>query len=247
MLNFQVLRIREVLDLEETLHLTDTFGGQVHYLVLFIDNKVTGFLSFDTHNGIHFGQIFHILTANHLTCQNITGFIQLRGFTALSGNNQRCSCFINQDRVNFIDDCVMQISKHQLLLIDHHVITQIIETKFVVGNIGNVAVVCGSSLFRLHVVQNHTNRQSKKFMYLAHHLSITLCQIVIDSYYMNSFSFQSVQISRRGTYKRFTFTGFHLSDTSLVQNNSTHQLNAEMLHIQYTFCSFTHSSKSFRQ
>ena len=74
----------------------------------------------------------------------------------------------------------MQSALHQLLLIDYHVVTQIIETKLIVCHVGNVTVIGIPALIVRHLVQNHADFQSQEFMNLSHTLRVTLCQIVID-------------------------------------------------------------------
>ena len=71
---------------------------------------------------------------------------RLGGFAALSGNNQRCSCLVEQDRVDLVDDTVSKLSLYELLSVDHHVVTQVIETKFVVGDVGDVACILLAAL-----------------------------------------------------------------------------------------------------
>ena len=39
----------------------------------------------------------------------------------------------------------MQITLYELFLVDYHVVTQVIETKLVICNICNVAVISGTS------------------------------------------------------------------------------------------------------
>ena len=90
----------------------------------------------------------------------------------------------------------MQISLNELFFINNHVITQIIETVLVVGDVSDIAVILFTSLFTVHGIQYTSNGQTKKLMDFSHPLRISTCQIIIDRYYMNSFSFQSVQICR---------------------------------------------------
>ena len=84
-------------------------------------------------------------------------------------------------------------------------------------------------------------------MDFTHPLSISFCQVIVDAYDMHAFSFQRIQISRTGRNQRLTFTGSHLSDTSLMQNNTTDQLYPVMLHIQHTLSRLTHCSKCLRK
>ena len=141
----------------------------------------------------------------------------------------------------------MKISLYKLLFIDNHVITKIIKSKFIIGYISDVRTICSTALFRLHVIQYNTYGQPQELMYFAHPLSITLCQIVIDCNDVHALAFQGIQICRQCGYQCLTFTCLHLSNTSLMQDNTTDQLYPVMLHTQYTLGSFTYSGKSLRQ
>ena len=82
-------------------------------------------------------------------------------------------------------------------------------------------------------------------MYLSHPLSITLCQIVVDSYDMNTLSFECIQICRKCRNQCLTFTSTHLRDTSLMQQDTTDQLHAVMFHMKNTVCCLTDNGKCF--
>ena len=246
-LDLQVLRICEVINMEESLNLLHTCCGQVDDLILFIDDKVSGLFLYHTHNSIHLGQFLYIITALHLTCQQITHLVQRCGLAALSGNDQRGSRFIDQYGVHLIDDGIMQSTQNQLFLVNNHVITQIIKSQFVVGNISDITLVSFLSLLGGHAVQYHADLQSQELMYLTHPLRITLRQIVIDGNDMDALAFQSIQISRKGRHQRLTFTGTHLCDTSLMQDDTTDQLYSVVLHVQNTLCSLSYGCISLRK
>ena len=152
MLDFQIFRIRQVLDLEEALHLGNALCSQVHHLVLLVHDEVSGLLPLHAHDGIHLGKLFHVLAAGKLFRQNVARLVKFRGFAALPGYNQRGSRLVDQHRVHLVDDGVMEISEHKLFLVDHHIVAQIIETQLVVGHIGNVAVVCLPALLGFHII-----------------------------------------------------------------------------------------------
>ena len=71
-------------------------------------------------------------------------------------------------------------------------------------------------------------------MHSAHPGGISGGQVIIDRYHVDSLAFQSVQISRKRGHQCLTFTCFHFSDTSLMQDNTADQLHPEGLHIQYS-------------
>ena len=151
-LDLQILRIRQIFNLEEALHPGHTLCGQVHYLILFIDNKVTRLLTFHTHDGIHLGQLFHVLATGQLSGQNVAGLIQLRGLAALPGNDQRCAGFVDQDGVHLVDDGIVQVPEHQLFLVDDHIVTQVIEPQFIIGHISDITIIGFPTLVGFHVV-----------------------------------------------------------------------------------------------
>ncbi len=68
-------------------------------------------------------------------------------------------------------------------------------------------------------------------MHLSHPFRITLCEVIVHGNDMYPSSFQCIQISRERGYKGLTFTGLHLRDTSLMENNAADQLYPVMLHV----------------
>ena len=157
MLDFQILRVSQILNLEEPFHFCNTLCRKVHDLVLLIDNKVASLLTLNTHDRVNLGKFFHVLPAGKLSGQNITGLIQLRGLAALSGYNERCTRFVDKHRIHLVDDGVMQVSEDKLFFIDNHIITQIVKTKLIVGHICDITVICLSALIRLHIIQDNTH------------------------------------------------------------------------------------------
>ena len=62
-LYLNILRIGKVVDLKEFFYLGYTLSRKCYELILFVNDKITRLFSFDTHDGIHLGQVFHVLTA----------------------------------------------------------------------------------------------------------------------------------------------------------------------------------------
>ena len=141
----------------------------------------------------------------------------------------------------------MQIPLYELFLVNNHVVTQIIKTKLVVRHICNVAVIGCASFIVLVTVQDYAYGQSEEFVYLSHPLRITLRQIVVDRYDMNTLPFECIQICRKCRNQCLTFTGTHLRDTSLMQQDTTDQLHTVMLHMKNTVSGFADNRKCFRK
>ena len=247
MLDLQVLRIRQIFNMEELLDFFDAFFRQVYHFILFIDHKVAGLLDVLAHNGVHLGKFAGGFAPLQLSGQNVADLVQLGGLSALSGNNQGRPGFVDQHRVHLIDDGVVQIPQHHLLFVDRHVVPQVVKSQFVVGHIGNVAVICLFALLGIHGVQHHAYGQTQEFMDLSHPLRVTLGQIVVDRNDVHAFAGQGVQIRRRRGNQRLSFTGLHLGDTSLMQHDAADQLYGIMLHIQRSSGRFPHRGKRLRQ
>ena len=107
MLDLKILRICKILNLEEFLDLLHTCSRKIYDLVLLIDDKVSCLLLLNAHDKVHLGHLRNILTALHLSCQYVTDFVKLRGLAALSGNDKRCSCLINQHGIDLINNGIM--------------------------------------------------------------------------------------------------------------------------------------------
>ena len=155
-LDLQVLRIREVLNMEELLYLMDALLCEVDGLLLLVDDEVTGFLDLLAEDRIEFTELCGLLTTLKLTGQHIADLIELRGLSGLPGNDERCTCFIDQDGIDLIDDAVVKATKYLLVLINRHVITEVVETELVIRDIGDITVIGSLTLLGGHGVQYHT-------------------------------------------------------------------------------------------
>ena len=64
---------------------------------------------------------------------------------------------------------------------------------------------------------------------------------------MHTFTLQGIQVRGKSSYQSFTFTGSHLCNTTLVENNTTDKLYAEMLHAQNTLAGLTDNCECLRK
>ncbi len=150
------------------LDLPDPFLGQGHYISLFIDNIVI----LVNQAGNKFGD----------------AHIEVGRFVAFPGNNQRGTGLIDQDRVDFVDDGVIEGTLNHVIGRHHHIVTQVIETQFVIGAKGNVAGISGFALGVGQVVDDQAYRQAAEFIYRSHPSGITAGQVVIDGNDVDAFT-----------------------------------------------------------
>ena len=151
-LNLQVLRVGQVLDVEEILHLLHAVLGQVYHLILLIHHEVAGLLNVLAHDGVDLGELLGDGALLQLAGQNVADLVQLGGLAALSGNDQGRSRLVDQYGVNLVDDAVVQLAQNQLLFVNGHVVAQVVESQLVVRHIGDVAGICLSAVIGIHII-----------------------------------------------------------------------------------------------
>ena len=246
-LDLKVLRVREVVQMEKSFHLGNALRRQIDNLVFLVDDEIAGLFLLNAHDGINLGKVLHVLAAGHLLGENIAGFIDLCGFIRLAGNNKRRACLINQDRVNLIDNRVMQAPQNQLVLVDGHVVTQIVKAQLVVRHIGDVAGIGSLPLLGGHLVKDNAAGQPHKAIYLPHPLCVALREIIVHRNDHGAFAFKCVQIRRKRRNKRLAFAGLHLRDSTLMKNNAADQLHAERFHSDRALRALPDSRKSLRE
>ena len=67
------------------------------------------------------------------------------------------------------------------LLVDGHVVPQVVEAELVVGAVGDVGGIGGLALGRAdHAVDDQAHRQAQEAVDLAHPLAVALGQVVVD-------------------------------------------------------------------
>ena len=58
-----------------------------------------------------------------------------------AGNNKWCTRIIYQHTIHLIHHCKVVFALHHLIRVVHHIITQVVETEFVVGSVGDISEI----------------------------------------------------------------------------------------------------------
>ena len=232
---------------------------------MFVDDEITigfPFLIFHTFRTAAF-QLFHD------ACE---GAVIIRWSIRTAGNDQRSTSFIYQDVVHFVDDGEVQAAfLHHLLRRIHHIVPQIIETKFIVGAIGNIAVVCflsadgfeeleaviigcviGIETIRTGIttgagILNHRCTQTQNVINRPHALQTYFAEIIVGRHQMRAFSGQGIQEQRQGSHEGLSLTGFHFRDFARMQDHPADQLDVIMTQADGSYGCLTHQGKCFHQ
>ena len=149
-----------------------------------------------------------------------------------SGYNQRRTGIVNQHGVHLVDYGVMVLALHKVVLVDGHVVTQVVETELVVGsecNVRTVSCAAGSGVGLMLVDAVHS--QAVELVQRPHPLGVTLGQVVVDRHHMHSLACQRIEKYGEGRHQGLSLTGGHLGYLSLMQDDTSDELHVIVDHV----------------
>ena len=141
------------------------------------------------------------------------------------GNDERRPGFVDEDRVHLIDDGVVVAALHQFGQRPGHVVAQVIETKLVIGAVGDVGGVGLAPGRRRHAGQDAAHAQPQEPVDATHPLGVTFGEVVVDRHDVHAIASQRIEVRRQGGDQRLALTGAHLGDVAPVQCRPAHDLH----------------------
>ena len=235
-----VLGIAQVLQMEELLGLLNAAGGEGHGLGLLIHDVV----------GIQLG-IFLLLgvglhdgEALQLTDEDLRHVIHLGGLIALTGDDEGGTSLVDQDGVHLVHDGEVVLALHQLVGVDGHIVAEIVKAHLVVGTVGYVSQICLLTLGLVHVVDNETHLEAEETVHLTHPLAVALGKVIVDGDDMDTLAAQCVKVGGEGSHQRLTFTGLHLGDAALMEDDAADELHRVGAHAQHAVGCLADGGKS---
>ena len=123
---------------------------------------------------------------------------------------------------------------YQIFRATCHIITKVVETEFVVSTESNIGHISFTTSVRVRLMLIDTiYAQSVEHIKRAHPFRVTLSQIIVDSYHMNTVSCQGIQEYRQGSHQSLTFTSRHFGNLTLMQYDTTKQLYIVVYHVPF--------------
>src|SRR5262249_16415230 len=150
----------------------------------------------------------------------ICGVILLSGLFGRSGDNQGGTRFIDQYRIDFVDDRVEMPPLYEGRRIELHVVAEIVKTELVIRAVDDVAIIGLLALEVVHIMLNAADCQSEKPVDLTHPFSIALCQVVVDSDNMDALAGEGIQVGGESRHERLAFSRFHSRNHSAMPHPS---------------------------
>ena len=146
-------------------------------------------------------------------------FVTLRHRT---GNNQRRTCIVNQDRIDLIDNGIIMLALYQVFRTNRHIITQVIEAELVIGTKCNVCHISTAAGFRVGLMLiDAIHTQAMEHIQRTHPFRVTLSQVIINGYDMHTVSGQRIEEYRKRSHQGLTFTCRHFGNLALMQYDTT--------------------------
>ena len=164
-----------------------------------------------------------------------------------AGDDQRRARLVDQDRIDLVDDRVMERPMDHVLEPELHVVAEIVEAELVVGAVGDVAEIGLLALVVVEVVHDAADAHTEQAVDLPHPLGVALGQVVVDRDDVHALAGQRVEIDRQGRDQRLAFAGLHLGDHAAMQHDPAHQLHVEMALAQRALRRFAHGREGLDQ
>ena len=214
-------RVVEIRDAEQTLDLLNAFFGRHDGLLLFI-HLVVDVATERTHDG---GELV----------------VQLGDVSRRPGNNQRRARFVDQDRVDLVDNRVVVAALDHVFTSPRHVVAKVVKTEFRVGAVGHVALVRLALLLEIgQVGTDAPDRKTQEAVQLTHPVRVARGEVVIHRHHVHAVASEGVQVHGQGRHERLTFARLHFCDPAKVKGHATHQLLVVMALAEHARRALTH-------
>ncbi len=179
------------------------------------------------------------------------------------GDDQRGPRLVDQDRVDLVDDGVVELALDQLLEREAHVVAQVVEAELVVRPVRDVREVRLAPLARpeprqagvgRHVgrvveerslVLDDRDRQPELMKDRAHPLGVAPRQVVVDGDDVDAPAGEAVEDRGQGRDEGLALAGGHLRDLALVEHHAAHELDVEVAHAEPPAADLPHHREDF--
>ena len=162
-------------------------------------------------------------------------------------DDQRGARFVDQDRIDLVDDAEVEGAVDHLLAVELHIVAEVIEAQLVVRRIGDVAVIGVAALRLIKVRDDDPGCQAQEAIDGAHPFGVARREIVVDRDDMDALAFERVEVAGQSRHQRLAFTRRHFGDLAAVEDDAADHLHVEMAHAERADRRLAHRRKGFGQ
>ena len=140
-------------------------------------------------------------------------------------------------RIEFdlVDDGKDVSALDHVLLVDLHVVAQVVEAELVVGAVGHVAGILCLALLVVEVVHDAADGEPQERVDLAHPLCVAMSQIIVDGDDVHALAGERVEVDGERRDERLALASLHLRDLAVVQDHAADELHVEVALPQRSF------------
>ena len=158
--------------------------------------------------------------------------VEVGALVALAGDDERGSRLVDEDGVHLVHDGEGMAALHHLLLVDGHVVAQVVEAHLVVRAVGDVGGVGGLTLLVREPVHDEADGETEGVIDLAHPLAVARGEVVVHGDDVHALARERVEVGRQNGDERFALAGLHLGDAALMEHDAADELHAERAHAE---------------
>ena len=176
------------------------------------------------------GLLLHLDQAHHLGLELVEFVLVTLG--RRSADDERRSCFVNEDRVDLVHDGKVVLALHELLRPHGHVVAQVVKAKLVVRAKRHVALVRLTTRLAVGLVLvNAVDGEAMEFVERTHPLGVATREVVVDSHHMNAAAREGVEEDGQRGHQGLAFPRLHLGCLAAVKGNAPNQLHVIVHHV----------------
>jgi len=171
--------------------------------------------------------------------------IPLAGRFGGTGDDQRGAGFVDEDRIDFVDDSEIERSQHAFFFFPDEVVAQIVEPDLVVGDVSHIRRVGGLTEVVREVVLHEPHGQSEEFIDRSHPIAVAFGQIIVHGDDVDTAPGEGVEIDGKSGDEGLSLSGAHLRDLPLVEDDTADELNVKMAQADGPFGRFPDGGEGF--
>ncbi len=165
--------------------------------------------------------------------------VLLAGRFSGPADDQGSARFVDQDRVDLVDDGVVQITLYVVVDAELHVVAHVVEAELVVLPVRDVRGV-GALLRGVgRLGYDHTDFEAEEAVHLTHPLCVALREVVVDGDDVHALALERVEVTGEGGDERLALARAHLGDLALVQHGPADELHVVGTHPEHPLGSFS--------
>ena len=188
-----------------------------------------------------------IILGRKLLHDQIDRAVQVRLVVGWARDDQRGTRFVDQHRIDFVDDRHRERALHHRFAIVLHVVAQIIEAELVIGAVSDVGGIGLAALFIGQIGHDHAHRHAEEIIDLRHPARVARRQIVVDGNDMHALAGQRVEIGGERRDQRLALARAHLGNFAAVEHDAADHLHVVMPLAERALGRFAHRGEGLGQ